>query len=405
MKRTLSGKAVFTLYCLVQILYWAGGCVAIGFAAAFLGELGFSNTVIGLVVSVSSVAGFALMLSVSARIDARGGRTLFRSFDAASLMLTVLLLAVFLVRKPTAVTALCYIAYMASTHLLGSLVTKLYIDLRKVGYAINFGVARGLGSLAYALCSLLAGWASARRPGSFYQFVALGCFLLVLLISFVLRGLPPLHRLAGEAREAPPSAAHAIGFLRRDGLFLALVIGVALVSATNKTTSSFLVNIVEDIGGDRKAFGLVNGYLALVEVPMILLYSRIRKRFSASSLLLISMVFFSLKTAAYTFIRSVPLLLLASTLQAFSVGLYQPSSVDFVVEKLPHEHTATGQSCLNGMPLLFSFVTTVVFGFLLDRFPVSACMAALLLCSLAGTFVCALAIRRMERGADGTASD
>ena len=60
---------------------------------------------------------------------------------------------------------------------------------------------------------------------------------------------------------------------------------------------------------------------------------------------------------------------------------------------------------VNGMPLLFSFVTTVVFGFLLDRFPVSACMAALLLCSLAGTFVCALAIRRMERGADGTASD
>lgn len=396
MKRTLSGKTVFTLYCLVQILYWAGGCIAVGFAAAFLGELGFSNTIIGLIISVSSVAGFALMLSVSARVDAGGGRLLFRSFNATALLQAALLLAVFFVRRPTPFTALCSIAYLAATHLLGSLVTKLYIDLRKVGCEINFGVARGLGSLSYAVCSFLAGRASALRPGAFYQFAGLGCFLLVLLLALVLHGLPALSQLEGDGEKAPHSAAYALDFLRADRLFLALAIGVALVSAANKTTASFLVNIVESIGGDREAFGLVNGYLALVEVPVILLYSRIRKRFSSSSLLLASMVFFLLKTTAFTFIRSVAPLLLASTLQAFSVGLYQPSSVDFVVEKLPHEHSATAQSCLSGMPLLFSFVTTIVFGWLLDRFPVPSCLLMLLLCSLVGTLICFVAIRRMR---------
>lgn len=397
MKTDISVNSISTAYCLVQFLYWAGGCVAVGFATAFLTEIGFANAEIGLITSVSSVIGFTLMMAVSALIDLHRGKALRNSLFGTVALQTVLLLMIYILRRPNLVTALGYILYMSSAHLLYSLVTKLYIDLNKVGFQINFGIARGLGSAAYALASFLAGWVKAAKPSSFFQFVGQGCFLGVLIISLLLCRLltvePGQQPNGNHSRNTFAAALHLI---RADRFFLLLVIGVALVSACNKTLTAFLVNVVNHAGGDIKSFGVLNGYLALIEVPVILLYSRFRRRFSARALLLTSMICFTLKMAAFTFIHNIPVLLLASTLQAFSVGLYHPSTVDFVIERLPHERTATGQSLLSGMPLLFSFVSTIVFGSLLDRYSVPSCMLLLLILSVAGTLVCARYIKKMQ---------
>ena len=397
MNKTVTDKSVSAAYCMVQFLYWAGGCVAVGFATAFLSEIGFSNTGIGLITSVSSVAGFTLMMAVSALIDLRGGNSLRNFLFGTVALQTLLLLMIFLLRRPNLITAVGYLLYMSSAHLLYSLVTKLYIDLNKDGFQINFGIARGLGSLAYALASFLAGWVKAAKPSSFFQFVGQGCFLCVLVISLLLCRLLT-EKTDHQKNEKQPrnTITAALQLVRADRLFLFLAASVALVSACNKTLTAFLVNVVDYAGGDIKAFGVLHGYLALIEVPVILFYSRFRRRFSAHALLLTSMVFFTLKMVAFTVIHSIPVLLLASTLQAFSVGLYHPSTVDFVIERLPHERTATGQSLLTGMPLLFSFISTISFGFLLDRHPVPACMLLLLLLSAAGTLICARCMKKMQ---------
>ena len=389
-------RALRLLYGAVQFFYWAGGSVALGFAVAFLRELGFDNAQAGLVSAFASLLGGVLMLVVSRRIDRSGAGSVYGWSWLLVLAQCLALGGILLLRKRAFAAALCYTLYLALTLTLSSTVSKLYIDLKRGGVPIRFGVARGFGSLGYALTSLSAGFLLAR----FHPFVLLpagqGLFLLMSLLLLPLRLAAPEEAPAErESAEAAPPAPLG-NFLRGSRLFLLLVLGISLVSAANKTLTAFLVNVVRGVGGNTEDFGAVSGYLALIEVPATFLFVWLKKRWRLSALLVASMCFYTLKIAGYAFAGSVSVLLLASSLHAFSTGIFQPASVEYVRQIIPHEHTGLAQAMMLGGPMLFSFATTVGFGRLLDSSSVSVTLRLLLLIAALGTALCFFCVRRLR---------
>ena len=388
------------LYGGIQLFYWAGGSVALGFAVAFLQALGFGNAQAGTVSAFASLLGCLLMLAVSRRIDRGGAGAVYRWSWLLVLGQTLALGSILLLRKQAFAAALFYTLYLALTLTLSSTVAKLYIDLKRGGVPIRFGIARGFGSLGYALTSLSAGFLLAR----FHPFVLLpagqGLFLLMgLLLLPLRRGAPAEEPAAREETGAAPAAPLG-AFLLQSRLFLLLVAGISLVSAANKTLTTFLVNVVQSVGGNTEDFGAVSGYLALIEVPATFLFVWLKKRWRLSALLVASMCFYTLNIAGYTFAGSVTMLLLASSLHAFSTGIFQPASVDYVRQIIPHEHTGLAQAMMTGGPLLFSFVSTIGFGRLLDGYRVSVTLSLLLALAALGTALCFFCVRRL-RPAEG----
>lgn len=372
------------VYDAIQLCYWSGGCIALGFATAILQQLGYGNSAIGLISSFSSVLGFGLTMAVSRRIDRRGGRSAADWMVVIALVQAGLLASILLLPKPGIFPAVCYTAYMALTLCMSSVVSKLYMDLTRAGIPIRFGLSRGVGSAGYAVTSLCAGWLMARIAETGLLLLGYGLFLIAALLALSLRPRLPKEPPA----PAPDCGGWKQGFFGAAPGFALLVLGISLVSAANKTVTVFLVNIVQNVQGNTRTFGVVSGYLAVLEVPVIFLFSRLRRKFSLPCLLLCSMIFYTLKIAGFAMAGSVTALLLASSLHAFSTGIFQPASVEYIRDTIPHRYTATAQGLMTGLPMLVSFAATSLFGILLDSSSVRGNLIILTLLALCGTLVC-----------------
>ncbi|MBQ3211836.1 MAG: MFS transporter [Oscillospiraceae bacterium] len=386
-------------YCLIQFIYWTCGCIAIGFASAFLGKIGYSNSSIGLISAISSVLGFILMLSVSQHVDKNGGHAVYSSLMTGISVQAAALLLVFIIRIPCIAVSISYIVFMSITHIINTLISKLYMDLKEIGFEINFGIARGLGSLGYAMTSIFAGSLLMSIHPIFMLFICLCLFLILLSISLYIRknALAQYNIISAPGCVKRADGLSLSNFIMSYKSFVFLVIGISLVSASNKTLTVFLVNIVDGVGGNARHFGIISAYLALIEVPVSFLFSNLKKRYSVSLLLFFSMVFYTLKITGYTFAGSFGVLIAASSLQAFSTGIYQPSAVEYVRENIPYNSTALAQSLMTGLPLLFSFISTVVFGFLLDKFSVSHVLPFTMLLAILGTAICLVCLLNRKK--------
>lgn len=387
---------ISALYCLAQMLYWSSGFATVGYAAAYLGSIGFSNRAIGLITALAGLTGFALVLALSVWIDRAGDGALTLGIGGVLVSQLLLIICLAAYRYAGFLPALLYTLFLSLGHVMNSLFSKLYIDLKTRGMGIDFGLARGLGSLAFAGSSFSIGYLLAQRPGLYVHWLTLVFYVLLLLVTLSLRLL--CRRLPGKPESVSAAKRKEtplrIGpFLRDYRLFLVLVLGISLVSAANKTFTTFLVNLVVELGGDIGAFTRITGFLALIEIPVMLFFSRLRKRHSISAMLLMSLLLYAVKLGGAAAARSLPVLFAAVTAQTFAAGLYHPASVEFIRETIPHRDTAKCQALLDGAPVFVSFLTITGFGTLLDSLPARTVCLLLFLLALLGTFLSQAVIR------------
>ena len=396
-KRSRTGITV--LYCLVQMLYWSSGFTTVGFAAAYLGKIGFSNGTIGLISAAAGLAGFALVLGLSVRIDRAGTAFLYRLIAGILLIQIALILVFASVLSVGALSAVLYTLFLALGHVMNSLFSRLYFDIKRRGIHIDFGIARGLGSLAYAGCSFAVGYVLAQHPKTYVHSFTLLFYLLLLLVLLTLQRLS--SRLPADPESIPDpeekkTPLRVGAFLRNYRFFLILVLGISLVSASNKTFTTFLVNVVQGVGGDTRSFTTITGFLALVEIPVMLLFSKIRRRSSVSTMLLLSLLLYAVKLGGAAAARSLPVLFAAVTAQTFAAGLYHPASVEFVRETIPHKDTAKCQALLDGAPVCVSFLTITGFGALLESLPTRTVCFFLFAFSVIGIAISRAVIRKIR---------
>ena len=149
-------KGLNALYSAVQGTYWMSYCVSVTFAVIFLLAHGSNNTEAGIVLSTGCLLGALLGVLLGALIDRHPGCTVPRLFPCL-MAGQALTLALMLILQPHGlVLGVIYSLYMAFFIAVGALDLKLYGDLSNSG-SINYGLARGMGSLAYVIASVSLG--------------------------------------------------------------------------------------------------------------------------------------------------------------------------------------------------------------------------------------------------------
>ena len=204
-------RPLTALYAGVQAVLWMSICTATGFAAVYLQTLGYTNTQLGLILALGSLCSAALGLSLSAFLDAHPQWSAGRLLPRMLLLQAAALVALLFSGAKGMVTSAAYVLYVAFASVAVFLVQKLYVDLRHRRRSINFGVARGIGSLAYVLSSALLG-AAAERLGirALTGFALALCLAQFLLCRRLSRNMPRGAR--GEtpwARSCGPTPASA----------------------------------------------------------------------------------------------------------------------------------------------------------------------------------------------------
>lgn len=332
-------KKVPRRYCLLQAFYWMSYGPLYSFATVYLLERGFSNGQIGTLIGLSCALS-ALCQPFAAAAADRG-----TYFSLRTLMIFVCLLmilpAIILIfpQTPMIFTALCYILLILLHLGYQPLLSALGIQLLNHGYPLNFGFARGIGSIGYAVLAVFLGNLTLRFSVYYLPFLGgLLCFCSMIL----LRTLPDLRSHGSTHISSHGTCA----LLRTYPRFCLFCIGIVLLFVSHSAINTYMFQILEHIGKGEAELGQVMAYTALLEFLVMIFFLRLVKNRDCGNVLRFCAFFFVCKAFFVPLAGNLLLLYVALLTQALSFALFAPASVYYANAVLPDQDRIKGQALI-----------------------------------------------------------
>ena len=142
--------------------------------------------------------------------------------------------------------------------------------------------------------------------------------------------------------------------------------GVALVFYNHTNVSDYLVQVVSAVGGTSTDLGTAVFICAIVELPAMLFFNSLLKKFSCRTLLRISAVSFTVKHLLVLFATNVTTLLISQVFQMTAFALFLPASVHYVGKLLKKADAVKGQAFVTSAVALGGVFASLASGRILD---------------------------------------
>lgn len=375
-------------YALLQGFHWMGFGAAFSFAAVYLQYRGYSNSVLGLILGAANIAGFALAPLLAQAVDRRGRGCLLRILWLM-MAVQICVLVVFRLTQGGVLLSVCYCLYLTYYICANPLLTQLCSELEHSFGHVNYGAARGIGSLGYALFVAVLGSLVSRLSPSMLPFA--GLFTAVLQSSLLLilsLRLKSAGERSAEVESGQEKSLSLPKFIAENKRFFIMLIGVALLFFSHNLLNNFLINIVRNVGGNEKDMGGVNGFMALMELPAMLLYDRLLRRVSCPATIRIAAAAFVIKGLCIALAPNLPALYGAHVFQAFSFALITPALVRYVELYIDRKDSAKGQSVSAAMSSLGAIFASSLGGLMFDHMSVSGTLMMGAAAAAVGAAIC-----------------
>ncbi|MBE6927433.1 MAG: MFS transporter [Ruminococcaceae bacterium] len=354
-------------YAFVHMMLWALYGFLFSYANMYLTErLHLSDTRAGLVLGIATGLAFLLQPILTSVVDrtqmnVRHVSIACSLFTTITAMLTVLPLG-------KAATIVLFAGACVSLQTLPSFANALGMEGLRSGQKINFGLARGLGSVFFGVASRLA--APLIDHFTLHAVAVSGAicaaFLAVAVLIFPKGNCPLSH----EESEQPSSAKE---FFKENPKFIALLIGVVLLYIGHNALSNCMFRISESklpIGAAQADITAVQGtallIAALVELPMMFLFTRLVKKVRCDIWLILSCVFMTLRLILTLLLPAAMGLYIAQFAQMFGYALFAVASVYYVGTVVAKRNVVKGQTYLGSGNTMGCLGAYVLCGSLID---------------------------------------
>lgn len=391
------GKKLTFRYSLIMCFNIMGYCTMFSFASVYLLSRGFSNSEIGVTLTLSSAFTILLQPVVAAFAD-KTKKLALRNIVAFILGI-IGLVSFLLMVSPQKVLpiVICYIIISALFSAQLPLLTSMSMEHINNGVPVNFSLARGIGSLAFAvLCSSLGFLVDAHGG-----WVIMLANIVISVVGVVLVSLfprPQKHKVINL--EVKPEASSLVEFALRNKTFMLVVISVAMIFFSHIVINSFTIQIVNHIGGDNSDMGIAVAIAAFIELPAMALFPWIyRKVRNAGLVLKVAGGFFILKAVITLFAPTITWFIVAQSFQFFAYAMLTPASVYYVNEVIPEADKNKGQMFMLMTGAICGLIANLTSGLILDSSGgVRLMMIVGIAVSLAGLIMLMLVVRPKRKG-------
>jgi len=213
-------------------------------------------------------------------------------------------------------------------------------SLNAGGRSINFGFARSFGSLSYALMSVAVGFILERYTMASLPVVMAVMAALVLIPVLLL----PRPEKESRSRDGSVSLGSTLKELLSNRPYMIMLLCNALANIPGGAYFTFFALHFEQLGGTESLLGIANFVLALVEVPVMLFYFRLEKKFSTHRLMALAIFGYGLKNLCLSLAGSTGTAILCLPLQAIGLALIVPASQSMTAACVPAKYSGTAQS-------------------------------------------------------------
>lgn len=376
-------------YALIQSFFWVCYAAVMGFVSMYLLQAGFDNSQVGLMIAAAGLLSALLQPVVAAYADRPGSMSLGALIRLSGLATLACALGLIFIRGNKALTGLLYGLSMVLLQLTTPLVNALGIATVNSGEKMNFGVARGFGSLGYAAAAYLIGLL-AQRFGAVTVPICMAAGFAFMVLSVT--GYGPVKRENAPAAERGKKG----GFLRRYPRYAAVLAGLVLIFVSHVVLNSFIYQIVEFKGGGSQEMGVAMALASLIELPIMFLFGWMLKKARCHVWFRLAGVFFFLKCLGTLLCGDIPGFYAVQLFQMFGWALMTVSSVFYINAIMAPEDSVKGQACFTMSMTLGNVVGAIAAGRILDAFGVQAMLAFGTASALAGAVIVLIFAQRTE---------
>ncbi len=352
------------IYSSIHGSYWMAFAGLLGFATVFLSGRGFTATEIGITLSLANIAAAFLQPYVAAFCDRQDKISVNRiilGFGLAVILVGAILLRV----QSKAAVQILYGIMAAMMLVINPLVTSIGMTLNNQGFRIDFGFARGIGSLTFALVTAIAG--GLIENFGVDSIILLTQIAMVVFLGFIFR----LERSGlGQTSSLTAFRPEALGIREFFSVykgFASLLLGIGFMFVFHNITNTYLLQMVLHVGGTTADMGVSLGLAAMVEIPGMMAFSWILKRQNTEKIIRLTTVFWVIKAVLFFLATSVTGLNIAQSLQAVSFALYLPAAVYFTNQVIRGGDKVKGQTFLATAGTAGAIAGNVLGGFIADN--------------------------------------
>ena len=169
MRKTLTFQYTFH-----QMAYWATAAGVMSFATAFLLQKGFAASTVGILLASGNLLSCAFQPVLAAWADRTGGNVLKWMTAALTAVSAACFASLQLLAMRESVFGFLYLLGIFAFDAMNPLMNALNVSYMTNGYSINYGLSRGLGSLAYAFAALGIGKVMAKFGADWMIWISLG---------------------------------------------------------------------------------------------------------------------------------------------------------------------------------------------------------------------------------------
>ena len=372
------------LYALINLFLHASVGALITYASRFFLHLGLSNTVSGVLLA-GVIGGSILLQPVLTAIVERLHVSVQRIVCGAAAMILACCLPLLALtdNRSAAVPLLCISCLCIQTQ--PAFVNALGVCAMHNGLHINYGICRGIGSVSFALCvravnALIARFGMRAVAGS-AAVLALGLLVTALLF-------PKLEAV----EKAQRSASRFPEFFRENRRFFLLLLASMLLLLSHAALTNFMYQVAE-YKGDGNAQGTAVMLSALVELPTMFLFTRMRRVARCEFWLKLSGLFMLLRVALSLVLPGVTGLCAAQLTQALGFALYTVSSVAYTEKLIAKRDEVKGQTFLAAANSAGSLAASLLAGTLIDLLGVKNMLLVCIAVTATGAALLCAAVR------------
>lgn len=368
----LNTRKLMIQYCILQGSYWASFCVVYAFATVFLLSRGFESSMIGVIIAAGNILGVILQPMVASIADRSEKISLHKLTAMLSIIMILLLVLLYFVPNGLLAAAVLFLLTDTFLQVIQPLINSVSVYYVNQGVSVDFGSARGIGSLSYAAASYILGIV-VEKFGT--RSILMAGILVALVLLVTVLSMPVLSSSAASRlgeKEPEQNDAGLIVFAGRYKNFMLTLAGITLLFTFHNMNNAYLIKVIENVGGTSADMGRMLSIAAVTELPVMFLFSRISKHFKSSTLLMVSSAFFAIRAAGFMLAGNVMTMYLAAMLQIGSFALYIPSSVYYVNETMLDQDKFKGQAVMTATNTLGGVFGSLFGGFLIDNAGVGA---------------------------------
>ncbi len=371
-------------YAAVQFFFWFAFGTALSYASPYLLACGLTNTVIGLI----NAAACALTVLIQPALAAYADREKSPSIKTILIILLCVLLGMnallmLVTGKSGFASGLLLGIIILIVQLSLPLVNALATESMNAGAPLNFGLARGVGSIGYAAMSLLMGRLIALKGAKIHP-SALAVFAVCLLLAILLF---PFHKQRKDVSGAHSGQGTFAAFVRRYPAFSVILSGCVLIYVSHVLINNFIYQIVVSRGGGSGHMGIAMALAGLVEVIPMFIFPWMLKKKDSGFWFRLSGVFFTLKALGTLLASSMEALYPVQLIQPMGWGLLTVASVYYVNEIMREEDRIKGQAYMTMTLTIATIIASLGGGWLIDTVGVNGMLIAAVVCGTAGTLI------------------